>query len=84
MSGNFAYFIDHLKTLRNNDYVISKWLRIVQLYIKGDSGGPLICAEDGKPVLYGVTSWGFGCAKENSPGVWTKITNYVDWIDQIV
>ena len=49
----------------------------------GDSGGPLICAEDGKPVLYGVTSWGFGCAKDNSPGVWTKITNYVEWIDKI-
>ena len=47
---------------------------------QGDSGGPLVCAVDNKPVLYGVTSWGFGCAKPNSPGVWTKVNNYIDWI----
>lgn len=32
---------------------------------QGDSGGPLI-AEDGTQV--GITSWGIGCALENSPG----------------
>ena len=53
------------------------------MFLKGDSGGPLICDVDGKPVLYGVTSWGFGCAKKNSPGVWAKVTEYVDWIDSV-
>ena len=47
---------------------------------QGDSGGPLICAVDGQPVLVGVTSWGYGCALKNSPGVWTKVSSYVDWI----
>ena len=51
--------------------------------VQGDSGGPLICDVNGKPVLYGVTSWGFGCAKQNSPGVWAKVNTYVNWIDQI-
>ena len=47
---------------------------------QGDSGGPLICAINNQPVLVGITSWGFGCAKENSPGVWTKVSDYTNWI----
>ena len=27
---------------------------------QGDSGGPLVCAKNGQPIIYGVTSWGFG------------------------
>lgn len=50
---------------------------------QGDSGGPLICADaSNQPVLQGVTSWGIGCGKENSPGVWTKVSSYVRWIRQ--
>ena len=49
---------------------------------QGDSGGPFICVEGGQPVLYGVTSWGLGCAEANSPGVWAKVSSYIDWIQQ--
>ena len=47
---------------------------------QGDSGGPLICEQDGQPMLTGVTSWGFGCGSVNSPGVWTKVESYTEWI----
>ena len=47
----------------------------------GDSGGPLICIEDGNPVLQGIISWGYKCAKRNFPGVYVKVTNYMDWIN---
>ena len=31
--------------------------------------------------MRGITSAGIGCAKENNAGVYTKIENYIEWID---
>jgi len=47
----------------------------------GDSGGPLVCLDDNnEPIVVGLTSWGFGCAQENFPGVWASIADNLDWI----
>ena len=32
---------------------------------QGDSGGPFVCIENNQPVLYGITSWGYGCGEAN-------------------
>ncbi|KRZ12341.1 Transmembrane protease serine 3 [Trichinella zimbabwensis] len=51
---------------------------------QGDSGGPLICQRDGVWQLEGVVSFGFGCARRATPGIYTRVTSFVDWItDQI-
>jgi secreted trypsin-like serine protease len=49
----------------------------------GDSGGPLMKVVDGKGYFYiaGVISFGPSpCGKQGKPGVYTKVSEYVDWI----
>jgi len=31
-------------------------------------------------ILYGVTSYGFGCGEYKTPGMYTRVTEYMDWI----
>lgn len=49
---------------------------------QGDSGGPLYAQIGGETVDVGIVSWGIGCARSNSPGVYTRISSYLSWIAQ--
>ncbi|KAJ8039118.1 Acrosin [Holothuria leucospilota] len=48
---------------------------------QGDSGGPVVLknAADQWEVI-GITSWGYGCADVQKPGVYTRVYYYRDWI----
>lgn len=47
---------------------------------QGDSGGPLVVAKR----LYGIVSFGIGCARPNFPGVYTSVAAYRQWIDTVM
>ncbi|XP_045134649.1 uncharacterized protein LOC123518101 isoform X2 [Portunus trituberculatus] len=50
---------------------------------QGDSGGPLVRqTSDGMWVLIGIVSFGYKCAHNLSPGVFTKVEVYKDWISR--
>ncbi|XP_008296633.1 hepatocyte growth factor activator [Stegastes partitus] len=51
---------------------------------QGDSGGPLACPRDDVSFLYGIISWGEGCGRSRKPGVYTKVVNYIDWINSVI
>ncbi|XP_075681229.1 tryptase-2-like [Dermatophagoides pteronyssinus] len=49
----------------------------------GDSGGPLQCKIGSTWYLAGVTSFGSGCAKPGFHDVYTRITHFMEWINQL-
>jgi secreted trypsin-like serine protease len=47
----------------------------------GDSGGPtVVVRSDGSDLLVGITSWGIGCAREEFPGVYARVSSRLPWI----
>ena len=48
---------------------------------QGDSGGPLVIRES-VPVLAGLVSSGNECAKAGYPGLYSRITSFLPWLQQ--
>jgi secreted trypsin-like serine protease len=52
---------------------------------QGDSGGPLVAlnSRDGKIYQLGIVSFGGNCGDPQFPGVYTMVSQYLNWIDGI-
>ena len=78
----------------NNDFVVEDGMMCaghengVRDSCVGDSGGPLVknFVVDGDDAYYqvGIVSFGFECGKPNEPGIYTRLTEYTDWIHRLV
>ncbi|XP_077412111.1 vitamin K-dependent protein C [Vanacampus margaritifer] len=50
---------------------------------EGDSGGPMVTLHAGTWFLAGLVSWGEGCGRRDKLGIYTKVSNYNQWIDGV-
>ncbi|XP_035227774.1 clotting factor B-like [Stegodyphus dumicola] len=50
----------------------------------GDSGGPLMIEIDSRWIHVGIVSFGFLCGVAEYPGVYTRVSSYMPWIQRIV
>uniref|UniRef100_A0A8D2HES7 Coagulation factor VII n=1 Tax=Urocitellus parryii TaxID=9999 RepID=A0A8D2HES7_UROPR len=51
---------------------------------KGDSGGPHATRYRGTWYLTGVVSWGEGCAATGHVGVYTRVSQYTEWLNRLM
>lgn len=50
---------------------------------EGDSGGPMMTLFHDTWFLVGLVSWGEGCGQKDKLGIYTKVSSYLDWIDNV-
>ncbi|XP_077407647.1 transmembrane protease serine 9-like [Vanacampus margaritifer] len=48
---------------------------------QGDSGSPMVSEQDSIWIQSGIVSYGYGCARANNPGVYTRVSHYQSWIN---
>ncbi|KAJ8687186.1 hypothetical protein QAD02_022980 [Eretmocerus hayati] len=77
-----AGYIEHIPHI----FICAGWRKGGFDSCEGDSGGPLVVQRkrDNRWVLAGVISWGIGCAEPNQPGVYTRISEFREWINKIL
>lgn len=52
---------------------------------QGNSGGGLLCQEEsGRWVVAGVVAGGYGCSDPSSPALYTRVSRFRSWIDEVI
>ncbi|XP_023290752.1 mucin-5AC [Orussus abietinus] len=77
-----AGYVEHIPHI----FICAGWRKGGFDSCEGDSGGPMVIQrpKDKRWILAGVISWGIGCAEPDQPGVYTRISEFREWINQIL
>ncbi|XP_060109869.1 chymotrypsin-like protease CTRL-1 [Heteronotia binoei] len=51
---------------------------------QGDSGGPLVCLKGSVWNLIGIVSWGTTNCNVQTPAVYTRVSQFRSWIEQVI
>lgn len=82
--------VDQGKCLLSTEQVITDnmfcagYLKANMDACSGDSGGPFMVNYRGTWFLTGIVSWGEKCAAQNKYGVYTRLGNYLHWIQDTI
>jgi len=72
------------KTVLLNDLIYKCLDNTSFLIKKGGSGGQLTQVIKRRTVQIGIVSFGEGCARPSTPGVYQDVAKYYDWIDTTI
>ncbi|KAJ8368183.1 hypothetical protein SKAU_G00082110 [Synaphobranchus kaupii] len=82
--------VDHLKCVGSTEQVVTDnmfcagYLQDNLDACSGDSGGPFVANYRGTWYLTGVISWGEECAAKGKYGFYTRLGNYLPWIQDTI
>lgn len=68
------------KTVIDDRVICAGWIDGGQDACQGDSGGPLMFPHKSVYYAIGVVSYGYKCAEKDTPAVYTRTSEFLDWI----
>lgn len=77
----------NLATISNYVYIRdNQSINILLSNLQGDSGGPLQVKTTETNVynIVGITSYGPSVCGGSTPGIYTRVNKYLDWIESII